>query len=434
MKSWDFFDTLLGRSTGREPWLLFDALAGPEWRIARQHAERTAAAPTLEAFWRKLAEDGQTRGLCSGHEWQLECDAAFPIVENVRQVQPGDMIVSDTYFTEGQIRHLATLIGIPEGVRIVATPAGKWERTVWQDLPKPERHTGDNRLADFTGPRQFGIETEHYRHCEWSVFERQVVRDGFPEAAAAMRTARLQCPYGPKSPEREAWMAQANGNIGFLWMAAAAVREYVGDRWKRVLFVSRDGLQLRRVFSTLYPDVETGVLWASRQTLTEPDDRFTRYVRGEVTDGTLVVDIHGSGNSVNLFTKATGFSPPWLFVVAVARCPRFGLMHAPYLTESASGIAGSRIEVCNYDVEGRVVGVTDDGQPIRAPVEYDTAAVRVAHAAVASALRYAVRPCRAPTQRELRLMAQRAGQLAPRPLVRQHQPVHTFEPVECRTV
>lgn len=434
--SWDFFDTLLGRSTGREPWRLFDRLGGESWREIRQRAERERAGPGFEAIWKRLQELDACQGLCSGHEWQLECDAAFPIVENVRRVGPNDVIVSDTYFTEGQVRHLARKIGIPDSVRIFASVDGKWNGWVWKTIGElPRLHVGDNRKADVESPRKAGIRSEHFRSCEWVSNERKMVAHGFPEAAAAMRTARLQNPYQFGSKEHATWKAQAGGNVGFLWLAAAAVAGHMADVGaRRVLFASRDALALGRVFARLYPDIESGPFWGSRQTFRHPSPGFVRYVRDVVDPETMIVDIHGTGSSAAEFRRLTGVSVPLVMVVGLFAATRRGHMAAAQLCEAKTIRDGEGCEVANYDLAGRVIDVVN-GEPVRAEIEFDTTLVEVAHQAIATAIRTACFPCQRPTDRVLSWAAGLAAEGASRTVWSQHVKHHpTAEPQPCQQV
>jgi hypothetical protein len=422
MTSWDFFDTLLGRSTGREPWRLFDAVGGPEFRQLRQRAEREARDNNLEGIYRQLGEitgwpAAKVEGLRS-REWDLERAAAFPIVDNVRQVAAEDVIVSDTYFSEAQVRELADRIGVPAGIRIVATWGGKHQGWVW-DRVKPTRHTGDNRHGDLESARKAGIAATLYKAGEWTRDEREVLKVS-PAAAGAARACRLQCPHAGRAGE--IWQAQS-ANVAFLWLAAAAVEAYrVEHGFRRVLFASRDGLLLQRVYAALYA-TGSGILWTSRQTYTSPSPGFVAYVREQLEPGTLVVDLHGTGKSLAQFVERTGIQVSAALVVGLAGGGRRRQMHVPALCEAIRMEDGTRIEVINYDTGGRVLDVRD-GQPVRDQVEYDADLVQVSHDAVAAAVRCAACWAAPPSARELAKAAARAAAGAPVELRKSHVPFH----------
>lgn len=423
MISWDFFDTLLGRSTGREPWRLFHALAGPEFAKVRCLAEAQAQKKTLDGIYARMAEisgwPAERVADLRRREWELELATAFPIHDNVRQVTRDDVIVSDTYFTEAEVRQLADKIGIPKGTRIVATCGGKHHGWIWEQLGTVTRHTGDNRQGDLASPTKHGIAAKLYRAGEWNTTEKEFVRS-FPAAAGAARACRLQCPHD--GPAGDAWRAQA-ANVAFLWLAAAAVESYRAEQgFARVLFASRDTILLQRVYAALY-EAPSGVLWTSRQTYVHPTPAFVEYVRGEVTPGTVVVDLHGTGRTARQFVERTGVALPFVLVVGLGGGRRRKLMHAPSLCESLRVEDGTRIEVQNYDTGGRVLDVRG-GTVIRDRVEYDVAPVEIAHAAVAAAVRCAASRAPPPSARELAKAASVSGAAVHRGLRKQHVPFH----------
>jgi len=430
VNSWDFFDTLLGRSTGREPWRLFDLVDGPDFRPLRQRAEAEAPDKTLDGIYRQLGfiTDWPAPRLeqLRAREWQLEMAAAYPIVENTRRVAAGDLIVSDTYLTADEIRQLADRIGLPAGIEIVATYGGKHHGTVWPGVAARGivRHFGDNRRSDVTTPRAAGIVADYYRGAEWTRSEQSLANVGLWAAAGAMRAVRLQNPHPAGSLESELWNCQAAGNVGFLWAAAAAVRHFARETGRRrILFCSRDTILLQRVFSTLYPDIESKVFWASRQVYTHPTPTYLDYARQEITPDSLVVDLHGTGASLQRFRESSGLEIHAVVVVGLCGGQRRRLMHATTLTDAVAVADGTSIEVCNYDTGGRVVDVTPSG-PVRDRVEYDAARVQVFHDAVAAACRVAVAPSRPPSRQELARLCRQSCQMVPQILRRQHVAFH----------
>jgi hypothetical protein len=429
MRSWDFFDTLLGRSTGVDPWRLFEVVGGEEFRAIRQQAEREADEKTLAGIYRQLGRitgwGPSDIGPLYRGEFDAELRAAFPIVANVRRVQPGDTIITDTYLDAGQIRQLADLIGLPADLRIVASYGGKHRGDVWSQFARDEIevHTGDNIHADVYLPRRHRVRTEHYDGGGWTPLERRLDADGLWAAAAASRAVRLQNPHEPGTPEWSAWAAQAP-NAAFLWAAAAAVRHFADETGhSRVLFVSRSALNLGWVFDRLYPEFPSGTFHASRQVYRSPSGSFLAYARGELQPGTLLVDLHGSGASWAAFREASGIEATCVMVLGVAGFRRRRRMLVPQLSEAATSGDGTSIEVANYALAGRVIDVGGDTVE-RDELEYDPALVEVAHAAIASATRVALATSRPPSWEELAKLSREACAAVPAGLRCQHVVTH----------
>lgn len=428
--SWDFFDTLCGRATGHEPWRLFDLVGGPEYRRLRQEAERRSDKTWAGIFHSLRAISGWTKARVEelqASEWAAELRAAFPIAANVARVRPGDTIVTDTYFAEDQIRELASRIGLPAGVDIVATYGGKHHGTVWSRLPLAaiERHVGDNVHADVRQARAAGLAAEHYAGGSPTASEEWLSARGWWEVAGAARAARLQNPHPPGSDEAAIWSGAAGALVPFLYIAAAAIHDYaVRLGYRRVLVISRDTILAGRMLSALYPDLEVDVFHASRQTFVEPSASFIAYARREARPGTLFVDLHGSGYSLAKFTEATRLMLPCLIVCRFYK-PLDGDDIAESLCRAKSINHGTSLEVMNYHDEGRVVDVVD-GQPVRDPLEYDLEKVAVQQSAAAAGIAAASRPVRPGSPDELSELVSRCHAAAPASLRRQHVVNHSL--------
>lgn len=432
MTSWDFFDTLCGRRTGHHPWRLFDAVAGEEYRRVRQAAE-LASDKTWAGIFRSLqTSTGWSAARIAdleAREWAAELAAAFPIAENVRRVRPGDRIVSDCYFTTDQVRELADRIGIPRSVEIVTSWDGKYSGRWWRSdaAKQADVHVGDNPRSDSAQPRAAGLAAERYAGGQPTRAEQEVDASGRWQVAAAMRAARLQCPHEPGTAEHGLWMSASQANVRFLLLAAAMVRQYVeAARPKRVYFVSRDTLLLRDACRRTI-DLEVGTFWASRETLRRPSASFVRYVKSIASDA-LFVDLHGTGRTVDQFVRQTGVRLAYVFVCGQRKLPAF----YPRLVELRGIGTGTAVEVMNYDTGGRVIDVVD-GQPVRAPVEYDAAAVEIHRQASMRGVEACMDRPTSVRPEEVTLAAEAIRMGVDRGLLRQHEVQHP-ESVPTETV
>lgn len=424
MNSWDYFDTLHGRTTGVDPWRIFDLVAGEEYRKVRQLAE-LQSDKTWNGIFRSLqAMTGWPAGRVDDlrqREEAAELACGFPIVENVRRFANRDRIVTDTYFSADQVRRLARGIGLPERVDVVASWDGKWSGSYWRS---PEgrhtaRHVGDNPRSDVIQPKQAGVEAARYAGGDWTPHERGLDAAGHWDVAGPARAARLQNPYQPGTDAAAWWDGAAATNVPFLLMAAAVVRRYVeAAKPGRVMFVSRDAILLERAYHTLYGG-ETGVFHASRQTFRRPSPAWLTYVK-RLAPGTLFVDLHGTGRSVREFSRRHGVDLAYVFVCRQGNFDQ----QAPALV-TLNGIAnGTAVEVMNYHHEGRVVDVTAAGHPVRAALEYRADIVRVHQAATLAGVAAACRPPEGVTAEDVAAAAVEVTRAVPRELLAQHQVEH----------
>lgn len=423
MTSWDFFDTLMGRASGHEPWRVFEAVGGQAYVPIRQEAERRSDKSWAGIFERVRELTGWDSGRVDAlarDEWAAELRGAFPIAENVARVRPGDRIVSDTYFSTLQVRELADRIGIPRTVDIVTAWDAKWTGRWWlsEQARQADLHVGDNQRSDWEQPRAAGLRAERYTGGRPTPAEQAWEKAGLWEIAAAARAARLQNPHPAGSPEAKWWDGAAASNVPFLLTAAAMVHDYAAiSQPDTIYFVSRDAILLGLVYEAVYRQ-RVGFFYASRDCLRTPSESFVRYARS-VSRGGLFVDLHGTGKSVKEFERKTGITLPYLFVCGQRRLEsRF-----PALATLRGIGTGTAVEVANYDTEGRVLDVVG-GRPVRAELEYDPTIVRVHRAAC---LAGAVRVCRRPrgvTQQHLVTAAEVVQRMVPRELLRQHQVEH----------
>lgn len=426
MRSWDFFDTLLGRACG-EPGRVFELTGGGDFKRLRQQAEQKSDK-TFDGIYQALR---QLTGWSSARiadlqaqEWEWERRLAFPILQNSTAVQSGDLVITDTYFDAAQIRALAARLDLPD-VEIIATYGGKHHGVVWRELRASRRntaiarHTGDNRHADYDQARRHGVPAVHYRAGEWAGPEKLLNAAGHWSAAGLARCVRLQNPYAQSAAEWGIWQKQAQYNIPFLLLCAARLKNYVDEhRHQHVWFLSRDTCLLQRVFTALYPEIPAETFYASRQTYTRPSASFISYARAAAQKPRpLFVDLQGTGKSVRQFIDQTKIALPYLYCAMPSALQAFCAALYPLR------YVGTELEVMNYDVEGRVIDVCD-GKPVRAPLEYDRQLVQAGHAAVDCLLRYVFRAPEQPAEKTMQQIFTEIRRNAPRQLIKQHQVEH----------
>jgi hypothetical protein len=127
----------------------------------------------------------------------------------------------------------------------------------------------------------------------------------------------------------------------------------------------------------------------------------------------------GTGKSAAEFINKTQIDLPYLFCAMptkLASC-------TPALYQL--NFVGTELEVLNYDVQGRVIDVFN-GQPVRAPLEYDKKIVQASHAAVDCLLKHIFRPPGPPSDALMAMLFLHVRRHAPRELLKQHQVHHPF--------
>ncbi len=258
MKSWDVFDTLIAR------------------RILDGHA-----VPGL----------AREAGIS---ELDFERTICFPIAENLGQVRPGDLLVSDMHLPDEEI---AALVREVTGLqnRVIVTPDGKRSGRIWQQLSREhsiELHTGDDRIADDDMARHEGIPTLLFEGALMTETERRLQAAGFHRLGMACREARLRT-FDPEYRDLE--LAQTQINFPMLYLAALALRPHLAGR--RVLASARDCW----LWQELLRDVAhaDALYWhSSRLARAFPLASFIDYTVRLAGENAVLLDLCGSGWSL----------------------------------------------------------------------------------------------------------------------------------------
>ena len=243
----DVFDTILWRRVPRPAdafVLLAEALrrsgACPAWitgatfrhmRItAEAEARREPHGPEVSLFdiWRKMPLESFAATLEELVEAEVALERDLTVVdfdiagliEHARHHGVPVVLVSDTYFTEEQLRHLLDrpeLAALAEArlIRSLEFRADKanglWPVVLSELGVRPEQvwHVGDNELADVIVPRDRGVRCVHY------------VRVDEPLDAVLAREKQPMDYYGPMDP----LLDPVEGDFGLTSLRAKIVRE-----------------------------------------------------------------------------------------------------------------------------------------------------------------------------------------------------------------
>ena len=384
--SFDCFDTLVGRLHG-EPGSVFGAVeetaSYPGFAVFRKQAEANASDKSLNGIYEELQKE---RGLSDRRrdelrtlEFQEELRSVFPIKRNLALVQDGDLVVSDTYFSEKEVQEILRAAGLQKQVHIVVSYHGKQSGQIWKTLKEQyqiEDHIGDNALSDFASPLSCGIAAKRFSAAEYSPIEKETSDSGHRELACLMRALRLQNPYAPGSEAFLVWNEQAEFNVPILILASQYLNALCTEKgYTTILFSERGCCHWRPIFQTLFPSRRSVSFAASRILYKNPSPEYLQYVRLFNDPNTVIVDDHGSGQSVkSFFQEYFSKLPSLLYLAATAK-------------ETPGIVFGGlwQFELLNEDRTGTIVDFNSNG-PVRAPLEFAREHVDPAFACVDLAL------------------------------------------------
>jgi len=385
MKSWDIFDTLIGRRCGTAQNLfrqIGEQLGIPNFATMRVKSESALQVVsghnyTLDQIYevyrsRKHPLANEAREL----EWTLEKHNVFPIVESATQVEPNDIYVSDMYLSVSQISEILEIAGVPRNTIYVSCD-GKHRGTIWSELlPKHdiEKHIGDNKHSDVQVAKRSGVPSTEWRNSGLNPWEQTIAREN-EDLAYWMRCHRLQ-------ETDQLIVMQSQYNAPLLLACSQVLHDIVQTNWlEHVLFSERDCCLWHDMFRILYPDVRASYIIANRNLLRNGGKKYYRYLNELYQNNAILVDLCASGKSLSfalphLETQNPQFFTPLLLSGMKANLS--GIVAHRITTNIATTCNNTFMEMLNYDTQFRVTRLDDP--PIREDEnEYDMAVVQEQH-------------------------------------------------------
>lgn len=414
ISSWDVFDTCVARF-GYEPQSVFEMIAVSTKQPDFVQRRRQCRGASLHEVYGELAReykwDARQRRAHMQMELDMEARSLFPIQSVVDQIQDGDILVSDMYLSESQLRWLLHVAGFPlEKIdKLWVSPGGKMQQgRIWPEITRHLHpctvavHSGDNMQADVQIPQtHFHIPTRHIALSQWSKNESQLLASVCAchrVMVNGMRVIRLSEPrlVSENQIHHQLWSLQSECNFPILFLLShwlEQLRRQLGRQ--RILFVTRDCCLWRLVFTALFPTTSTRTMYSSRKCLAARSSDYLCYLRDEIRyqpDADIVVDLRGTGHSLHTFfsrwpeTNVRPFRPciaiPFLSADKARKLDYRDRVHClATLPESFLVIESS-----NHDVEGSVVDVINRGQPVRRAYDGNLENTQIMHRALKSVL------------------------------------------------
>lgn len=377
MKSYDVFDTLISRWYF-EPNSIFKIME-KELQInnfckIRKEAEFSCKEPSIDLIYEKIQKylklDKEEIEKIKKMEIELEHKMSFPILENMKKVQDGDILISDMYLGSKEILSILKKNGLDKDVKLYVSNDGKKNGTIWNKIDEKERievHLGDNFLSDVESAKRNGIKAQHsiihmFSETEKSIYEKN------HGIALLSRMCRLLNPYEQFTRNHILWNEASNYTLPIAITISNLIYDIVQEKqFENILFSTRDCVHLQKIFCALYPqfDKKSIEFHSSRKMFYNPTPEYKRYCQRNFKNS-LVVDLQGTGESFKSFLNTNKYQDTYLLMV----------IDAGELFEKKISIFNAKedkmscnIEKINYDKKGTLV---DFGElPIRSEIEYD---------------------------------------------------------------
>ncbi len=354
MKSWDCFDTLVFRIY-KHPHTVFEEV-GRRLGIKNFIKQRIKAEKHSNGSYIDIYKN--LPSIDPAIEFQVELEHLSGIPENINRVSDGDLIVSDMYLSESQIREILISCGLQKNVKIFVTPDGKHKGYIWDRLPKIDLHIGDNYVSDVESPKKHGINSEHYTDHNFNTIEEEVALTDY-QLACWMRYVRLKCPFA--GYEKSYWLDQSNYNLPILALASLELPN------KEIVFNYRDSIYWHKLYEAITGKKSESII-TSRKCLYNPSSEFKKYVI-EKTTNKVIADLQGTGDSLNSF-----FGRPFEAIYICGKAPW-----------SIAGHISDSIERHNCSSLKHLEGWGEQG-PIYGECEHDPCIIKIQSLAMETAI------------------------------------------------
>ncbi len=367
VKAFDIFNTILAR-TVQESTDIFDIieLTFPydNFKKIRIHAQEQAelhSKYTLDdiyVYFKYLSgDDDDTMDKLQEYEILTEMKHTIPIVSNCLKINDYDILINDTYLHQDDVYRILKYHEIDNDVNLYMC-AGEKTNNVKKYVDKLSEHIISKNIYKFT-------ELEKLLYVSNS------------DLCTLFRTFRLADPYDEGSIEHKLYNQQITYNIPLLiFMCKKLANILTNENKNTVLFLSRDGCLIIKLFKCLYPQYKAVYFHSSRYINNHYSDEYMQYVKKTYNKKTCILfDLHGAFESGRgLFIKLFG-ELPRIFI--------FDLTSKSHVYDKLTYItnASSIIETFNPDLVGSLCKYTNKTD-IRLPLEHRRDLVQLVHKTV----------------------------------------------------
>lgn len=395
VQSFDIFDTLLARSV-KTPTDIFDIIESKfpynNFKIIRMTSEKYSNGTIEHIYYNfKLLtnENDETINKLREFELQTEMENTIPILSNILKIKDGDIFVSDMYLSHDEIIRLLNYHSINPNITLYVSAGDKSSGEMWNKLIKEYNfisHIGDNYYSDITMSSNFGINGIYTQIHKFSAFEEYLINNNQKELCTFFRKFRLMNPYDEKTIEYKIYDEQIQYNIPLLlFMCKKIVNILISENRNKVLFLTRDGCLIYKLFSFLYPEYISIYFNSSRIINKTYNNEYVNYLKKNYNEkDCLLFDLNGSFKSGRkIFLDIFG-NLPRIFIYNL-NTNDFSNDKITYITNICPTI--DLIETMNKDICGTLISFKDN-KFIRTPPCENIKYIQIIHNIINQFIKY----------------------------------------------
>jgi FkbM family methyltransferase len=403
IRTFDVFDTLIARRciAAKAVFAEVEQRSGLQGFAAlREQSERAVEQGeyTLPDIYAEFARRGgisdEIAQQLQAMELQVELENVVPIADHIAELDASSVLVSDMYLPDEVIRLLLSAAGVSPALPLLRSAHGKRSGRVWQEFARAGMrciHLGDNAQSDRAQPIAAGMSARLTKIAQPTPTESKIAQAGCPHLAQSLRAARLMTRCGALPAHLHRLHAELN--LPLLTVAALTLHSQLNGRTdQRVLFASRDARYLHSIFDAVAAasgsaGPQTFYWHTSRIARTRGDSTYLAYCRELIGDNALVVDLCGTGASLERLRMLLRLPAECMEVFLCQRIDapvlrdtlvaRYGLaqLNEPASLWSTRDLVGNEVlELLNYVPEGMTLGVAavpGGFVPLREELEFE---------------------------------------------------------------
>jgi hypothetical protein len=336
VNTFDIFDTLIARKCVH-PKIIFaqveirSGITG--FANTRREAEESLAGTdySFDDIYQRLALllsiDSARAESLRQLEFEIELENVIPIQVNLGKVNDGDLLITDMYLSSEDVAQLLQKAGLRKNVVIYQSTAGKGKGEVWRKLKDQGvelTHLGDHPHSDGRMPVEQGFGAIVTQSALLTPVERNLAESNFPAVAMISRILRLAIEESDPISMGLA-RVQASYNIPLLMLLSIYLsRQAKAKGINSLLFSARDCKAWYHIFSAMISnewidetELDCHYFYTSRISRTTASENYVQYVQSIAKGKTLVLDICGTGSSLQKLVSACRVKAACFFLLRI---------------------------------------------------------------------------------------------------------------------
>lgn len=367
--SFDIFDTLIGRLSfsGTNIFKMIEKKFNIEdFALIRQKCETKGIDNIYNNIKKSYPDLSIDWDMIKNYELELEYDLSFPINKYFNMIRDDDILVSDMYLEELDIKNILLKHRLILPNTLYVEPAHKSNGEFWNlhpDAKKILTHYGDNLHGDFKMPKKYGINAYHITEINFLDSENKIKMICEP-LSWIIRAVRLTNQNGMFMNKIFCEIVLPLGILICLYLNIKCKNNHIDH----IIFISRDGYWFKYIYNILFPQFSTTYFYLSRKMVETNSYGKTIDDIKNIEGKKLIFDLFGTGKSLTDFVSKTGLENIVSFMCfnhhksKMMSIQNLSFRYMQYIDYIESLFSAPHPSVIGYDL---------DSKPIFKNIEYD---------------------------------------------------------------